>query len=111
MDNLEEIVFSIIIHGGNARAKSYDALRAAQNGNFNEAEKFLKEAEEELGNAHRIQTDIIQKEAAGGEKVDISVLFVHAQDHLMTAMAEKGLIENMIDLYKRIDKLENEREA
>ncbi len=50
--------------------------------------KFLVEAEKELGNAHRIQTDIIQKEAAG-EKIDISVLFVHAQDHLMTAMAEK----------------------
>lgn len=108
MKSLEEIVFSIIIHGGNARAKSYDALRAAQSGNFQEAEEFLKEAEEELGNAHRIQTDIIQKEA-GGEKVDITVLFVHAQDHLMTAMAEKGLIENMIDLYKRIDKLENEK--
>ncbi|NMB06915.1 MAG: PTS lactose/cellobiose transporter subunit IIA [Tissierellia bacterium] len=108
MNNLEEIVFSIIIHGGNARAKAYDALRAAQNGNFEESEQFLKEAEEELGNAHRIQTEIIQKEAAG-EKVDISVLFVHAQDHLMTAMAEKGLIENMVDLYKRIDKLENQK--
>ncbi len=108
MDNLEEIVFSIIVHGGNARAKAYDALRAAQNGDFKEAEEFLKEAEEELGNAHKIQTDIIQKEAAG-EKIDISVLFVHAQDHLMTAIAEKGLIENMIDLYKRIDKLENDK--
>lgn len=109
MDNsgksIEEIIFSIIIHGGNARAKSYDALRFAQKGEFGKAQEMLDEADEELKQAHNVQTDIIQKEAAG-EKVDISVLFVHAQDHLMTAIAEKALIENMIDLYKRIDNLE-----
>lgn len=109
MNNLEEIIFSIIVYGGNARAKSYDALSAAQSGDFDVAKKFLAEAEKELGNAHRIQTDIIQKEAAG-EKIDISVLFVHAQDHLMTAMAEKNLIENMIELYKRIGSLEKKGE-
>lgn len=109
MNNLEEIIFSIIIHGGNARAKSYDALKAAQNNNFSDAEVFMIEAEKELGKAHRIQTDIIQKEA-NGEEVNVSVLFVHAQDHLMTAMAEKTLIENMIDLYKRINSLEKEVE-
>lgn len=105
MENLEEIIFSIIIHGGNARGKSYDALRSAQKGNFNKANKYLKEAEEEIGQAHKIQTSIIQKEA-GGEDIKLSVLFVHAQDHLMTAMAENSLIVNMIDLYKRLDRLE-----
>lgn len=110
MDNLEEIIFSIIIHGGNARAKAYDALKSAQNGDFKEAEDLMLEAEKEIGSAHRIQTGIIQKEA-DGEKVDISVLFVHAQDHLMTAIAEKGLIENMIDLYKRIEQLEKGEES
>lgn len=108
--SMEEIIFSIIIHGGNARAKAYDALKAAQNSDFVKAKEDLDEADKELGNAHRIQTSIIQKEA-NGEKVDISVLFVHAQDHLMTAIAEKGLIESMIDLYKRIDELEKNKEA
>ena len=105
MKNLEEIVFSIIIHGGNARVKAYEALKAAEEGDFKTAEKLILEADEEIGNAHRIQTDIIQKEA-GGEKVELSVLFVHAQDHLMTAISEKGLIENMIRLYKRVNELE-----
>lgn len=105
MDNYEEIIFSIIVHGGNARAKAYDALKAAQQYDFDSAKEFMQEAEKEIGKAHKIQTEIIQKEA-GGEKVDITVLFVHAQDHLMTAIAEKSLIENMIELYKRIEKLE-----
>ena len=102
---IEEVIFSIIIHGGNARGKAYDALKFAQEGKFDQAKEALEEAEMELKQAHNIQTDIIQKEA-GGEKVEVTVLFVHAQDHLMTAIAEKGLIENMIDLYKRIDMLE-----
>ncbi len=103
--NIEEIIFLIIVYGGNARAKSYDALRFAQKGEFTKAQEALKEADEQIKQAHSIQTDIIQKEA-GGERVDITVLFVHAQDHLMTAIAERGLIENMVDLYKRIDNLE-----
>ncbi len=39
MNNLEEIIFSIIVYGGNARAKSYDALSAAQSGDFDAAKK------------------------------------------------------------------------
>ncbi|SHK52563.1 PTS lactose/cellobiose transporter subunit IIA [Paramaledivibacter caminithermalis] len=104
--NTEEIVFSIIISAGNARAKAYDALKCAQEGDFDKAQEYLKEAEAEVGNAHKVQTSIIQKEA-NGEKVELSVLFVHAQDHLMTAIAEKELIINMINLYKRISELEN----
>ena len=107
MSNLEEIIFSIIVHGGNARAKAYDALKVAQNSHFKDAEVLMIEAEKEIAKTHRLQTDIIRKEASG-ERVNISVLFAHAQDHLMTAMAEKSLIENMIDLYKRIDILEKE---
>lgn len=104
--NMEEIIFSIIVNAGNARAKAYEALNSAKVGDFKGAEEYIKESKNEIGNAHKVQTSIIQKEASG-EKVELSVLFIHAQDHLMTAITEKGLIENMIDLYKRIDVLEN----
>lgn len=104
--NIEEIVFTIIISAGNARAKAYEALKFAQKGDFIAAEECLKNAEKEIGNAHKTQTSIIQKEAAG-ERIDLSVLFIHAQDHLMTAIAEKELILHMIQLYKRIEMLEN----
>ncbi len=104
--NLEEIVFSIIISAGNARARAYDALASAQEGDFEKAKEYIREAEKEVGDAHKVQTEIIQREAKG-DKVELSLLFVHAQDHLMTAISEKGLIENMIKLYKRINILEN----
>lgn len=102
----EELVFEIILHGGNARGEAYDALKAAQEGDFERAKEHLKAADEEMKIAHKTQTSMIQGEI-NGEKVEMSLLMVHAQDHLMTAIAEKGLIENMIDLYKRIRDLEN----
>lgn len=102
----EDIVFEIILHGGNARAHSYEALRLSETGDFQGAEALMKAAEEEIGLAHKIQTEIIQREVQG-EKYDINVLFVHAQDHLMTAVAESTLIENMIKQNKRIKALES----
>lgn len=102
----EEVIFEIILHAGNARGEAYDALKAAQAGDFEKAKEHLENAEKEVGIAHRAQTNMIQSEI-NGEKVEMSLLFVHAQDHLMTSIAEKGLIENMIDLYKRVNELEN----
>lgn len=106
----EEIIFTIILHAGNARAEAYDALRAAQAGEFDKAAEHLRRAEEEVGAAHRVQADMIQQEA-GGSKVDVSLLVVHAQDHLMTAMSEKNLIENMVEMHKTINQLASKLEA
>ena len=55
--------------------------------------------------AHNIQTEIIKNEVSGNN-IDVSVLFVHAQDHLMTSIEAKSLIECMIKMYKRIENLE-----
>ena len=51
-----------------------------------------------MAEAHKTQTRLIQDEI-NGEKVDTSLLMIHAQDHLMT-LSEKSLIEKMIELYK-----------
>lgn len=106
----EEIIFTIILHAGNARAEAYEALRAAQAGDFDKAAEHLRQAEEEVSAAHRVQADMIQQEAQGN-KVEITLLFVHAQDHLMTALSEKNLIENMVEMHKTIKQLAAKLEA
>ncbi len=100
--NMEMVIFEIINHGGTAKGLAYEALKMAEEGKYEEADKLMKEADQELLQAHHVQTRIIQSEAAG-EKMEVSVLFVHAQDHLMTAIEAKSLIECMIRLYKRLD--------
>ncbi|MBS3678810.1 PTS lactose/cellobiose transporter subunit IIA [Ornithinibacillus massiliensis] len=90
----------IIIHGGNARSSAMRAIAEAKNANFGEAEKLIEESNEELNKAHRIQTDLIQAESRG-EKTEISLLMVHAQDHLMNAMTVRDLAIEIIDLTKK----------
>lgn len=103
---METIVFEIICHGGNAKGLVYEAIACSQKGEFDKAEQLLKEADEELVQAHQIQTNLIQEEAAGKHH-EVSVLFVHAQDHLMTSAEVRSLAENLISMNKRIYELEN----
>lgn len=100
---MEEIIFEIISSAGEAKGLAYEALQYAEQGEFEKAEECLKESDEALLKVHSIQTNLIQEEA-GGNKVEISLLMVHAQDHLMSAIEAKTLIEGMIKIYKKIDR-------
>ena len=99
--DLESIVFAIIVHAGNAKSNCFEALNAAKNGNFEEADKLIEGAKNELLKAHHVQTDMLQKEAAG-DKQQITLLLIHAEDHLMSALLAKDLIEEIIELYKAL---------
>lgn len=103
MDNMynQEEIMQLIVLGGNARSISMQAIAEAKNGNVLKAREMLKGALEELNNAHKIQTKLIQKEISG-DGVNISLLIIHAQDHLMNAITVKDLAAEFIDLYERI---------
>lgn len=96
---MEENVFPIISLAGESKSLAYEALRLAKENKFDEAEEKMKEADSLLLKSHEFQTNLISMEA-DGEKIEITMLFVHAQDHLMTAMSEKNLIKEMIDILK-----------
>ncbi len=97
----EAEIFEIISHGGDARGYALEALKAAREGNFEASEELIIKAQEELDIAHNTQTKLIQAELNGGELI-MSLLMVHAQDQLMTAISEKALIEQMIEMCKEI---------
>ncbi len=99
-----EIVFQIILYAGNARSSAMEAIELAKAGKFQESREELASAKKELVSSHKIQTRIIRKEAAG-EKTEMSVMIVHAQDHLMNAITIHDMASEFIDLYERIDQL------
>ena len=72
-------------------------------GRFLKLEKKIKEAKDTIAQAHHIQTDMVSAEA-NGEELPFSVLLIHGQDHLMTAMAVIDIAKEFIDIY---DKLNN----
>ena len=97
---MEEQIMSLIIHSGEARSYSMEAIAAAKEGKIEEAEGLIVKADEELGIAHNTQTRLIQAEA-GGEKIEMSLLMVHAQDHFMTSMTLKDLAKELIDIHAK----------
>jgi PTS system cellobiose-specific IIA component len=100
---LEEVSLELILHGGNARAEAFEALKAAKEGDFERAKSHMEAAEEEIKTAHEAQTMLLQSDGEGANtKADL--LFVHAHGHLQNAMSEKALIEELIILYKRLNK-------
>ena len=101
-NEMEMIIFNIINYAGTAKGLAYEALNEAEKGNYDNIPELMKEADQNLLEAHKVQTSIIQAEARG-EKPEVSVLFVHAQDQLMTAMESKTLIESLIKMHKKID--------
>lgn len=106
LEQLELVVMNLIINAGEAKAFAYEALDKVNEGKYDEADELMKKANEALEVAHNGQTDLLQKEAAG-ERTEITMLFVHAQDHLMTAISEKNLIEQIINLRKIINTIVN----
>lgn len=96
---LEGIVFNIISHAGSAKSLCFEALSKARLGEFKEAEDLINTAKNELYETHDIQNSMIQKEASG-EKQEVSLLLMHAEDHLMSAMLAKDLIVELIEMYK-----------
>lgn len=93
--DMNESGFKIIMHSGDARSHTMEALKNVRKGNFEKAEQLLKDADDQLLQAHKIQTSLLHQEA-NGRKVDLSIIFVHAQDHLMTAMLAKDLATEII---------------
>lgn len=101
-ENLElQKSFQIISCAGNSRSVSALAVRAAKDGDYDKAKEFLEEANETLTEAHKAQTDLLHFEA-NGNKLEATVLLIHAQDHLSMAMVEYNSALEITNLYYEI---------
>ena len=100
--NMEEQIMQIILYSGNAKSTAFEAIQAAKEKDIEQANALLEQANEELGNAHKVQTFLIQSEIRG-EKIETSLLLIHAQDHLMNAITFKDLAGEFIALYETVN--------
>lgn len=96
---LMDIAMQIILHSGNAREFASEALNQAKEFYFVNTVELMNQAEAEMVLAHKSQTDIIQNEAKGAN-YEINLLFIHAQDTLMTINSEIKLIKELISILK-----------
>ena len=100
-NDLEEVVMGLIINAGNARSLAYTALRQAKQGDFAAAKATMEQSRQALSDAHRVQTQLIESDEGEG-KMKVSLVLVHAQDHLMTSMLARELVVELIALHEKL---------
>lgn len=103
MDEMEQVIISLIVNAGSARSAAIEAIQYAKAGDFEKASESLQNAKESVNQAHHAQTEMIQGEIRG-EKTPLSLLMVHAQDHLMTSLLCIDLAQEFIDVYEKMGK-------
>ncbi len=94
---------SIIAGAGDAKSYAMEAIYAAREGKYEEARISLEKAKEALRDTHGIQTELITKEMQG-EKMELALIMVHAQDHLMSAVLIKDLAAEIVTMYEKFSK-------
>ena len=82
-EELEEVVMGLIINSGQARSLAYAALKQAKQGDFAAAKAMMDQSRMALNEAHLVQTKLIEGDAGEG-KMKVSLVLVHAQDHLIS---------------------------
>lgn len=102
-DALEEVIMGLIINAGQARSLAYAALKQAKLGDFAAARTMMEQSRMALSEAHRVQTKLIEDDQGEG-KINVSLVLVHAQDHLMNAMLARELVTELIDVHEMLNK-------
>lgn len=99
-EQLAMVGFEIVAYSGDARSTLLELLKQVRNGNFDNVDTLLADADENLNLAHKAQTEILAQEAQA-QSMDMGFIFIHGQDHLMTTILLRDLIMDMVELYKR----------
>lgn len=103
-EELQVVAFEIILHSGDARTMIHEGFELMKKGEIQEAEKKLEDANTELLEAHKSQTSLLQN-YANGDKVEMEVIMVHAQDHLMTTMTLREMALQFLEMYNQFQGL------
>lgn len=101
MGDITEKAMMITAIAGDARASCMEAIKQAKSGDFDEARKSVEAARKSMIDAHDYQMDLIRKEMSG-ESQELSILMVHAQDHVTMATIMRDVAEEFICLYEKI---------
>ena len=101
MEGNELLSFQMISFTGSARSCFVEAIMAAKEGDFENAEKLMAEGEEQFIEGHRIHAQMIQKEAQDGA-TELNLLLIHAEDQMMSAELMKILAAELIEIHRRI---------
>ena len=95
----EEKIVSVIASAGSAKSFAFQAMEEAEEGDLSAAWDSLEEARKALVEGHQAHTDILHIDVTEG--VEVTLLIVHASNHLSNAEMSIDFAERIIKLYER----------
>ncbi len=101
-EQMQATGFQIIATVGEAKSLFMEAIYKAKENKIDEAKELIKKGEGIFSNAHTMHFELVQKEAQG-EDLPFSLLFMHAEDQLLSTETIKIMAIEMIDLYEKIN--------
>jgi PTS system cellobiose-specific IIA component len=99
--DFEQTMMELLISAGEARSNAMSAIQFARKKQWQQADEALAASLEASKGAHHIQTQLIGADEGCG-KVPVTLILVHAQDHLMNAMLCRDLAEEIVLLRKEL---------
>lgn len=100
MDVLETAM-GLITGAGDSQSYSMEAIMNAKAGDFVKAHECIEKAKEAMVSTHDVQTELIRGEMMG-QRSEVTLLMVHAQDHLTTAMLLRNMASELVELYEKM---------
>lgn len=99
--DINEVAMTVILNAGNGRAKIDEALECIASKQYEKAKALLEDAEKDVVKAHIAQTQMIQNQVSGNQ-VEYSLLFIHAQDTIMTINTELRLTTKFLKIIENL---------
>lgn len=101
---IQGIAFQIILHSGDDRTLLHEAMTAMRKEDFDLADEKMHAAHAALIEAHKSQTNLLT-EYANGTKIEMEVILVHAQDHLMTTTTLEETAIELEYVHKKLSEI------
>ena len=105
MEDLELLCFQIITAAGTAKSNYIEAIQEVKKGSSDKVEELMEEGRQQYLKGHEVHSKLLTRES-GGEKINGSVLVMHAEDQLMGAETFQIIAKEFIDTYLRLNELE-----
>lgn len=91
----------IIAHAGDSKSYSMEALENVEENKFEEAKECLENSYKALIKAHEIHTELLVMEAKDPGSFPMTLMLIHASNHLSNAEISREFSERMIRLLKK----------
>lgn len=91
-EELTSICMEMISNTGMGRNLTYEAIELFVNNKFEECIAKLNEAEEYIGEAHKLQFEKIMSKQFNGDSIPFNMLLLHAMDITLVTNAEHDML-------------------